>query len=134
MKYEITELDRGVEQLSSDNRELFHRLYSIDISTGSLRIPVEMEDWVKKRFGSLERVENQQIVTIKNRFTGEHSLFNRLRSDRPVEAKSAIAVAHEELEDKGRCLFCNSEKQTPADVFDRLKGEILYHGEQYSKV
>ena len=62
MKYEITELDRGVEQLSSDNRELFHRLYSIDISTGSLKIPVEMEDWVKKRFGSLERVENQRSL------------------------------------------------------------------------
>jgi len=133
MKYEITELDRGVEQLSIDVRELFHRLYSIDISTGSLKIPVEMEDWVKKRFGSLERVENQQIVTIKNRFTGEHSLFNRLRSDRPVEAKSAIAIVREELEDKGKCLFCNPKKQTPADVFGRIKGKYCITGSNIAK-
>ena len=123
MKYEITELHKAVEQLSIDVRGLFYRLYSVDISTGSLRIPVEMENWVKKRFGSLERVESQQIVSIKNKFTGEHSLFNKLRSDRPIEAKSAIVW--EEREEKGECLFCNPEKQTPADVFGRVKGEYL---------
>lgn len=121
MKYEITELDKLVEQLSSDVRELFKRFYSFDISTGTLKVPEEMEDWVKKRFGSVERVENQRIVSIKNKFTGEHSLFNKLRLDRPVDAKSAIAL--EELKGKGECLFCNPEKQTPTDVFGRVKGK-----------
>jgi len=133
MKYEITELNKAVEQLSIDVRGLFYRLYSVDISIGSLRIPVEMEDWVKKRFGSLERVEKQQIVTIKNRFTGEHSLFNRLRSDRPVEAKSAIAVVRKELEDKRKCLFCNPMKQTPADVFGRIQGKYCITGSNIAK-
>ncbi|MCD6210426.1 MAG: hypothetical protein J7J01_05990 [Methanophagales archaeon] len=131
MKYKITELDREVEQLPRDIRELFYRFYSIDISTGSLKIPVGMEDWAKKRFWSLERVEKQQIVAIKNKFTGEHSLFNRLRSDRPVEAKSAIAW--EELEEKKKCLFCNPEKQMPADVFGRLKGKYCITGSNIAK-
>jgi len=60
------ELHKAVEQLSIDVRGLFYRFYSVDISTGSLKFPVEMEDWVKNRFRSLERVEKQQIVTIKN--------------------------------------------------------------------
>jgi hypothetical protein len=131
MKYEITELDKLVEQLSSDARELFYRFYSFEISTGSLKIPVEMEDWVKKRFGSVERVENQQIVSIKNKFTGEHSLFNKLRSDRPIEAKSTIAL--EELKEKGKCLFCNPEKQTPTDVFGRVKGEYCITASNIAK-
>ncbi|MEA2075403.1 MAG: hypothetical protein U9O85_06680 [Euryarchaeota archaeon] len=131
MKYKITELDKLVEQLSSDVRELFKRFYSFDTSTGSLKIPVEMEDWVKKRFGSVERVEKQRIVTIKNKFTGEHSLFNELRSDRPVEAKSKIKL--EELEEKENCLFCNPEKQTPTDVFGRVKGKYCITGSNIAK-
>ena len=131
MKYKITELDKGVDQLSRDTRGLFYRFYSFEISTGSLKIPVEMENWVKKRFGSLERVENQQIVSIKNKFTGEHSLFNKLRCDRPIEAKSTIA--REELKEKEKCLFCNPEKQTPADVFGRVKGEHCITGSNIAK-
>ena len=131
MKYKITELDKGVEQLSRDARELFYRFYSLEISTGSLKIPVEMENWVEKRFGSVERVEKQQIVSIKNKFTGEHSLFNKLRIDRPIEAKSAIA--REELEEEEKCLFCNPEKKTPADVFGRVKGEYCITGSNIAK-
>ncbi len=131
MKYKITELDKGVEQLSRDTRQLFNRFYSFEISTGSLKIPEEMENWVKKRFGSVERVEKQQIVSIKNKFTGEHSLFNKLRSDRPIEAKSAIA--REELEEKEKCLFCNPEKQTPADVFGRVKGKYCITASNIAK-
>ena len=131
MKYEITELDKLVEQLSSDARGLFNHFYSFEISTGTLKVPEEMEDWVKKRFGSVERVEKQRIVTIKNKFTGEHSLFNKLRLDRPVEAKSAIAL--EELKGKGKCLFCNPEKQTPADVFGRVKGKYCITASNIAK-
>ncbi len=131
MKYEIAELDKMVEQLSRDSRGLFNRLYSFEISTGSLEIPEEMENWVKKRFGSVERVENQRIVSIKNKFTGEHSLFNKLRTDRPVEAKSVIEL--NELKEKEKCLFCNPERQTPADVFGRIKGKYCITASNIAK-
>jgi hypothetical protein len=131
MKYEITELDKIVEHFSRDVKELFNRFYSFEISTGSLKIPEEMENWVKKRFCSIEKVENQRIVSIKNKLTGEHSLFNKLRTDRPIEVKSAIEL--EELKKKENCLFCNPERQTPADVFGRVKGKYCITGSNIAK-
>jgi hypothetical protein len=117
----ITELDKMVKQLAHESRELFTRFFSFDISTSSLAIPKEMEDWVKERFGSLERVERQRIVSIKNKFTGEQSLFNELRLDRPIESKSVIDLA--ELKERKNCTFCNPETHTPADMFGRIKGD-----------
>jgi hypothetical protein len=117
----ITELDKMVEQLAEESRELFTRFYSFGISTSSLVIPREMEDWVKERFGSLERVERQRIVSVKNKFTGEHSLFNELRLDRPIESKAVIEL--EELTERENCKFCNPETHTPADTFGRIKGD-----------
>jgi len=131
MEYEITAFDKIVDQLSRDARQLFNRFYTFEISTGRLKIPVEMESWVKKRFGSVERVKKQRIVSIKNKFTGEHSLFNRLRIDRPVEAKATIAL--EELKEKEKCLFCNPEKQTPADVFGRVTGKYCITASNIAK-
>jgi galactose-1-phosphate uridylyltransferase len=120
MNYHITQLDKIREALSQDARDLFDRLYTFEVSIGSLRVPEEMVPWVTRRFGARERVEEQRIVSIKNRFTREHSLFNTLRSERPIEAKSTIDL--EELEEKENCLFCNPENQTPTDVFGRIKG------------
>ncbi|MBE0515818.1 MAG: hypothetical protein IBX41_00295 [Methanophagales archaeon] len=117
----ITELDKMVNQLAEESRELFTRFYSFDISTSSLAIPKEMEEWVKGRFGSLERVEHQRIVSVKNKFTGEQSLFNELRLDRPIESKSVIELA--ELKERKNCTFCNPETHTPADTFGRIKGD-----------
>ncbi|MBC8521697.1 MAG: hypothetical protein H8D26_06890 [Methanomicrobia archaeon] len=131
MKHGITELDKIVDTLSGEARELFNRFYSFEIYTGSQKITAEMEDWVKKRFGSVERVEKQRIVSIKNKFTGEHSLFNGLRTDRPVESKSTIE--QEELKEKEKCLFCNPEKQTPADVFGRVRGKYCITGSNIAK-
>lgn len=131
MKHDITELDKNVEQLSLDAKELFNRIYTFEISIGTLGIPVEMETWVKKMFGSVGRVENQRIVSIKNKFTGEHSLFNKLRTDRPIEAKSAFVL--EELKEKRSCLFCNPEKRTPSDVFGRVKGKYCITASNIAK-
>ena len=131
MRYEITELDQILGLLSRDAQALFNRLYSFELSTGSQKVPDEMVPWVKERFGSLERVEKQRIVSIKNRFTGEHSLFNKLRIDRPIDAKSKIRF--EELEKRESCLFCNPEKQTPADMFGRIKGKYCITASNIAK-
>ena len=116
----ITEFDKLVERLPEESRELVTRFYSYEVSSSSLVIPPEMERWIKERFGSLERVECQRIVSIKNRFTGEHSLFNELRVDRPIESKCAIELA--ELRERANCNFCNPETGTPADSFGRVRG------------
>jgi galactose-1-phosphate uridylyltransferase len=131
MRYEITDLNKILGQLSRDTRGLFNRLYTVESSTGSQKVPEAMEQWVKERFGSVERVEKQRIISIKNRFTGEHSLFNQLRSDRPIEARSKIRL--EELEEKENCLFCNPETQTPADVFGRIRGKYCITASNIAK-
>lgn len=116
----ITELNELVERLPKERRELVTRFYSIAISKSSLVIPPEMEGWIKERFGGLDRVEEQRIVSIKNRFTGEQSLFNELRLDRPIESKRLVAT--EELKERADCNFCRPETRTPADSFGRIRG------------
>ncbi len=131
MNYEITELDKILGQLPRNAQELFHRLYTVEVSTGTQKVPEEMGAWVKERFGSVERVERQRIVSIKNRFTGEQSLFNELRVDRPIDAKSTIQLA--ELEERANCLFCNPENKTPSDFFGRIKGKYCITASNIAK-
>ena len=127
----ITELDTRVKALSNDVQELFNRLYSLAFTTGHQKVPAEMVPWVTARFRSVERVEAQRIVSIKNRFTGEHSLFNQLRTERPIEAQSPMKVA--EIEDKEHCLFCQPETNTPADVFGRIRGKYCITASNIAK-
>ncbi len=113
----ITEIDKIISALPEAEYELFTRFYALELYTGTLKIPAGLKNWVRTRFGSVERVERQRIVSIKNRFTGEHSLFNELRSERPKESKRV------EVEDKSEgCRFCNPEEQTPEDIFGRIRG------------
>jgi galactose-1-phosphate uridylyltransferase len=117
---QITDLEELVAALPHDAQALFNRFYRLELATGTLKVPVEMVPWVNARFGAVERVEAQRIVSIKNRFTGEHSLFNQLRTERPIEARSSVHLA--ELEEKEHCLFCQPETSTPADAFGRITG------------
>jgi hypothetical protein len=127
----IAELDTRVGALSHNVQELFNRFYSLKVTTGHQMVPAEMVPWVKARFRSIERVEAQRIVSIKNRFTGEHSLFNQLRTERPIEAQSQINIV--EIEDKEHCLFCYPETNTPADVFGRIKGKYCITASNIAK-
>ena len=117
---QITDLEELVAALPHDAQALFNRFYRLELATGTLSVPAEMVPWVNAQFGSVERVEAQRIVSLQNRFTGEHSLFNQLRTDRPIEARSPVHLA--ELEEKEHCLFCQPETRTPADAFGRITG------------
>ncbi|RLJ00828.1 MAG: hypothetical protein DRP06_00970 [Candidatus Aenigmatarchaeota archaeon] len=120
LKQEITNLPELVNKLKKKDRELFNRFYSIKLSVGMLKVTPEMENFVKNRFKSIEKTENQKIVCINNKFTWEGNLFNELRSMRP---KPKTKFMPSELDNKENCLFCNIEKQTPLDIFGRIKGK-----------
>ena len=120
LKREITNLPKLVNKLKKKDRELFNRFYSIKLSVGRLKVTPEMENFIKSRFKSIEKTENQKIICINNRFTWEGNLFNELRGMRP-EPKTKFKLS--ELDNKESCLFCNIEKQTPPDVFGRIKGK-----------
>ncbi len=120
MEAKITNLLELVNKLPKKEKDLFERFYSVESSVANLKIPKEMEKFVKNKFGLVEKVENQRIISINNNFTGEGSLFNELRSLRPIPK---LKVNLKELEKKDNCYFCNPESYTPSNTFGRIKGK-----------
>ncbi|MCK4729739.1 MAG: hypothetical protein KAT28_00320 [Candidatus Aenigmarchaeota archaeon] len=120
LKREITNLPELVNKLKKKDKELFNRFYSVKLSVGRLKVTPEMETFVKSKFKSIKKTENQKIVCINNKLTWEGNLFNELRSMRP---KPKVKFKLSELDNKENCLFCNIEKQTPLDIFGRIKGK-----------
>ena len=81
----ITQLPNLVDTLPVGARALVDRIYRVTSADGRLRTPAEMVSWVEQTFGPLDRVETQRIVRVSNLVTGEGTLFNELRSRRPVQ-------------------------------------------------
>ena len=119
----IDRLTEIVEALPDEKKTLFHQIYRVTIGVGELCVPSSMVPWVRKQFGSVEAVTTQKIVRITNRITGEESLFNRLRSLRPIEVDGKQDV-DTQLEDASRRdSFRFPDKDTPEDTFGRIAGK-----------
>lgn len=117
----ITDLEKIRNNLPEDQRNLFNRFFRVDTAVGRLQAPAAMEPWINKNFGSLGRVEQQQIIKVTNLLTLEGALFNEIRASRPMECKADAAVRQVISQSVGDP-FCNPETGTPADVFGRVKG------------
>ncbi len=117
----ITQLDRLVQDLPADERAVFQRIFHVSTTTGHLRVPPSMRDWIKGYFGSVEAVQSQRIVKVTNLITLDGALFNELRANRPMET-----VANADLEEIIMANvgdpFCNPLEGTPEDVFGRVRG------------
>ncbi|MCG2829258.1 hypothetical protein [Methanothermobacter sp. K4] len=112
-------LDLKTEQ--KDIYEIFNRIYDFGCDEGHLKV----SESLKERFGIkfIESAENQRIISIYNRWTGEGSLFNSMRLKKPaMDTESARRVLDELIEDKKRCDFCRPELYTPEDDFGRVVG------------
>ncbi|MBN2095409.1 MAG: hypothetical protein JW727_05145 [Candidatus Aenigmarchaeota archaeon] len=116
----IANLQGVIKKLSKGQSELFDRLYALEVSTGNLEVPSEMESWTKQKFGSVKKVKSQKIVHLQNRLTGEGTLFNELRASRPFDTNCRTIP---DIEKNESCLFCNASKKTPPDTFGRLRGK-----------
>jgi len=116
----IVSIARIVKKLPAKKRELFERFYSVEESTGRMKVPLPMKKWVMENFGSVGRIETQKIVHISNRFTGEGTLFNELRASRPFDATSSEKLT---FESEDSCHFCNLHACTPHDHFGRIHGK-----------
>jgi len=130
MEAKITNLLELVNKLPEKQRRLFNRFYSVNLSESKLILSNKMREFVKIRFKSLKRVENQKIIAINNNFTGEGSLFNELRSLRP---RPTIKMSTRELENKKNCVFCKPENFTPSDSFGRIKGKYCITASNIAK-
>jgi hypothetical protein len=119
----IANLDALVAALSPGQRELFDRIFFLDVTSGEVVPPEAMHEWISVHFGSVDVVRRQRIVKVTNKVTLEGALFNELRASRPIEAPPV----DEDLEDAVRGSeggpFCRVEDATPADVFGRIRGK-----------
>lgn len=118
----ITELDNAVASLSDDDRAVFNQVYDITKSIGKTNPPEPMHYWATQKFGSVDAVRKQAIIRVTNNFTYEGTLFNELRSIRPMDAETVKDV-RTRIVDTNSGPFCKAMKYTPEDVFGRVKGK-----------
>ncbi|RJO62425.1 MAG: hypothetical protein C4542_04190 [Dehalococcoidia bacterium] len=129
---DISSLDKRLDNLSSADRTLFERLYSLCAQKGEMRIPENMREWVSKQFGSLEAVANQRIVRVTNSITGEESIFNSLRALRPSDTREKTAFSLDSL-DMGADSFADPRENTPEDTFGRIEGRYCITASNIAK-
>ena len=141
----IMDFEKRVEKLHHINESAYSilkKIYKFDSETGFQVIPNSFENKVTDYFGRrdtsgniietpnkvVERIAKQKIVKITNRWTGESTLFNSLRADRPginkkdLEKEKKHVLRLIKKSEKG-CDFCQPEKYTPEDVFGRIMGK-----------
>ena len=109
-------LDAQVAQLSVADRQIFDRIFFLEVSTGRLVVPPTMQQWVEERFGQVETVSTQKVVKVTNLITLEGALFNPLRDRRPIDLEPDASV-HDVVEQTRGGPFCHPEELTPEDVF-----------------
>lgn len=118
----ITDLPDLIAGLPPEERGIADRLLEVTATTGRLEEPEAMRPWVERTFGSVERVREQRIVRVVNRITLEGTLFNDLRSSRPLDTGTGTDLEAEISSTRGDP-FCSPETGTPADVFGRVRGK-----------
>lgn len=118
----IIHLEELLGALSAGERERFARVFQVNTTTGELKPPPAMHEWIEKYFGTVEAVRRQRIVKVTNLITLEGALFNELRANRPMESRAAGDLQQTIMSNAGDP-FCRPLEGTPEDVFGRVKGK-----------
>jgi len=128
MSETITALPERVSALAPEARRRFDRLFDFAASEARVLPPPAMEPWIAGAFkylaptreGVLEAVRRQRILHVMNRATGQATLFNAVRAQRPIEARDTGDLDKEIEAARGKCSFCRPLEQTPANTFGRI--------------
>lgn len=124
----IADLPDLIAALPARERTLAELLFQVEVSEGVIDPPAEMEEWIERTFGSVERARKQRIIRVMNRWTFEGAMFNPLRAQRPG-AGTTTGPAADPPELRERIArtegddFCQPETRTPADSFGRVRGK-----------
>lgn len=140
----IFELENYVNDLKDEDKEsykLFNRIYSFYCEIGTMKIFPTMEQFVLDNFAKkdksgniiervkdvIEKLENQKIINIFNKWTCQGTLYNPLRSNRPGMGRDSAEERNKLLNltnnSKINCDFCSPEANTPEDLFGRVIGK-----------
>lgn len=122
MDNSILTLEKKINSFDNGQHQRFQSIFSLSTSQGTLCPPESMHDWINSFFGSIEAVKNQTIVKVTNTVTGEGSIFNSLRSQRPIESKENSDLTTKINNNIGDP-FCHPLKKTPEDSFGRVIGK-----------
>jgi hypothetical protein len=117
----IADLPRLIDALPSAERRIAHDLFDTTVVTGRVRVLPELRAWAEEQFGSVQAVEEQQVVRVTDRWTLDGAIFSPLRGSRPQVSASASAFAQLVESTKGD-EFCHPETGTPADTWGRIHG------------
>lgn len=123
-----------VKSLPSQEQALFGRIYQVITTTGTLVPPPSMNEWIEHQFGSPEAVRCQRIVRITNLITMQETIFNGLRSMRPIETLGKASELDETVIQNSGDPFCHPERSTPEDVFGRIRGKHCVTASSIAKI
>ncbi len=140
----IFELENRLNNLKEEDEKsfkLFKRIYSYYSEVGNLKLLSSMKPLFLGYFGKKDdtgqliskpedvfgKLENQRIVNIYNEWTGQGTLYNTLRSRRPGmdsdDSKNDTLLQNLIISSEKTCDFCKPEKNTPQDIFGRVRGK-----------
>ncbi len=120
---DIANINFLVEELPEKTRALFHRIFSVTIVAGNLKLPQTMLPWVEQQFGSVDAVLNQKIIKITNLITFEEAMFNPLRAKRPRQFEDRMKVEARILDRAKEDPLSKPLEDTPEDPFGRIRGK-----------
>ena len=126
----IIQLDESVDLLPLEDRQLFNRLFELEISSGEngngsrMDFPGEIKSWVFATFGRdgqtpdevLEAMRNQKVLVVRNRFTKEGGIYNPYRLYRPKDIERADTYREDIERARENCPFCDPTKKTPETI------------------
>ncbi|MEX2237884.1 MAG: hypothetical protein WEB00_10150 [Dehalococcoidia bacterium] len=128
----ILALEEMVDGLGPEERALCDRLFQISSVYGRLKPPEEMKAWIRNQFGSVEATLEQKVIKVTNQVTLEGTLYNWLRSSRPMWRGSDINIA-QELLDLGYDPLADPYTGTPEDEFGRVEGRYCVTASNIAK-
>ncbi|XP_066931524.1 uncharacterized protein [Clytia hemisphaerica] len=111
------------------------RMFDVNISRGKMIVPETFQPKVQRWFShsdddspkdAITRAENQVIVRIVNKWTFEQTLFNPIRSRRPLNINNKENRSKEDEKDalsavSSSCDFCMREEYTAIDSWGRIE-------------
>lgn len=122
-----------INKFTQEQRNLFERIYTYWETRGELVPPAEMTTWIESTFGSVEAVKVQDFIKITNHVLYEGSIFNELRTKRPMIFDSQLNEVIKEIEKGGDGPFAHPLTGTPADTFGRIKGKYSISASNITK-
>jgi hypothetical protein len=118
----IDQILAQVGALPPEERQIFSRIFSVDVVKSILCPPEAMLPWIERQFGSLEKVQEQTVVRVTNLISLEQSLFNPLRSLRPRNFGRLNTNDMPEAR-QGPDIFSDPLEHTTANPFGRVEGK-----------